>query len=294
MYRRSCPATAAAFTVCARSLCMAGCALSILLLAGCLRRGQPLIADRSLSSTQPPEPSAVGAATPAVATRYRVHRGDTLYSIAWRYRLDHRYLAALNNIPEPYTIYPGQQLRLRGKLAQRKSPTRQQPPVARVKPRPQTPVPKQQSERKPNPSGGAVSRKPSTNKVPVQAAPAGTWVWPVVSQLAHRQRVASGIDFVLRNKTQTQIAATAAGEVVYAGNGIGGFEHLIIVRHDPRLLSAYSFTGQSRVAEGQQVKAGQQIADIKVTGRTSQTLRFEVRRDGDPIDPRRLLRSTGS
>jgi lipoprotein NlpD len=43
---------------------------------------------------------------------YRVVRGDTMYSIAFRFGLDFRRLAAANAIAEPYTIYPGQELRL--------------------------------------------------------------------------------------------------------------------------------------------------------------------------------------
>ncbi len=44
---------------------------------------------------------------------YSVQRGDTLYSIAFRYRLDFRRLAAANGISAPYTIYPGQKIHLR-------------------------------------------------------------------------------------------------------------------------------------------------------------------------------------
>ncbi len=52
------------------------------------------------------------AATTAVAGSYLVARGDTLYGIAFRNKLDFRDLAAWNNIAAPYTIYPGQPLRL--------------------------------------------------------------------------------------------------------------------------------------------------------------------------------------
>lgn len=39
--------------------------------------------------------------------------GDTLYSIAWEAGHDYREIAAWNHIPRPYTIKPGQQLRVR-------------------------------------------------------------------------------------------------------------------------------------------------------------------------------------
>jgi len=41
---------------------------------------------------------------------YTVSRGDTLYSIAWKYEKDFRQLAEWNNISSPYDIYPGQRL----------------------------------------------------------------------------------------------------------------------------------------------------------------------------------------
>lgn len=45
---------------------------------------------------------------------YAVSRGDTLYSIAFRFGLDYRSLARINRIPPPYTIYPGERLLVRG------------------------------------------------------------------------------------------------------------------------------------------------------------------------------------
>ena len=44
---------------------------------------------------------------------YRVRRDDTLYSIAWRYGLDYRYLATINHIARPYHIETGQEIELR-------------------------------------------------------------------------------------------------------------------------------------------------------------------------------------
>ncbi|MDH5767277.1 MAG: LysM peptidoglycan-binding domain-containing protein, partial [Gammaproteobacteria bacterium] len=38
---------------------------------------------------------------------YTVKKGDTLYSIAWRYEKDFRDIARWNNIDSTYAIYPG-------------------------------------------------------------------------------------------------------------------------------------------------------------------------------------------
>lgn len=51
---------------------------------------------------------------------YTVRSGDTLYSIAWRFGLDYRFLAARNHISSPYAIEIGQRLYLRGKVKQAK------------------------------------------------------------------------------------------------------------------------------------------------------------------------------
>ena len=49
---------------------------------------------------------------------------------------------------------------------------------------------------------------------------------------------------------------------MYAGNGIAGFERLVIIKHSSELLSAYSFNGKMLVAEQQQVAGGMVIAEI--------------------------------
>ena len=52
------------------------------------------------------------ARTPIPGGSYEVAKGDTLYSIAFRKGVDFRDLAKWNGIAAPYTIWPGQQLRL--------------------------------------------------------------------------------------------------------------------------------------------------------------------------------------
>ncbi|TFZ33179.1 LysM domain-containing protein, partial [Pseudomonas syringae] len=56
------------------------------------------------------------AQRPTVTTgQYVVRRGDTLFSIACRYGWDWKALAARNQIPEPFTIKPGQTIRFDGR-----------------------------------------------------------------------------------------------------------------------------------------------------------------------------------
>ncbi|KFL36873.1 M23 family metallopeptidase, partial [Arenimonas donghaensis] len=79
--------------------------LVVALLAGC---GHSRVVKREGSR---PAPERATQSMPRSGD-YEVKRGDTLYGIAFRHGLDYREVAALNRIGPPYTIYPGQRLRL--------------------------------------------------------------------------------------------------------------------------------------------------------------------------------------
>jgi lipoprotein NlpD len=85
------------------------------------------------------------------------------------------------------------------------------------------------------------------------------------------------------------VRAAAAGEVVYAGSGIGGFRHLVIVKHDAVHLSAYSFDRPLAVREGQRVGLGEPLIEPPSTSARGGVLHFEIRKNGGPVDPRPLL-----
>ncbi len=228
-------------------------------LQACLQTGQPVVADRS--------PVFHGSAHAGGARgTYTVRKGDTLYSIAWRYELDYLGLARANGIRAPYIITPGQSMRL----------TTQLPKSTRLA-RPATRTPTQ----------GGTTRAPAPAPVPAQDT--AKWVWPLTQKPdVEFGKASKGMDFVFR--TQNSVRAASAGEVVYAGNGLGGYERLVIIKHARDLLSAYSFDGHATVNEQQRVKAGDRVADIKNRGRAKQSLHFELRQDGEPINPRSVLR----
>ncbi|MEO7323728.1 MAG: peptidoglycan DD-metalloendopeptidase family protein [Dokdonella sp.] len=89
-------------------------ALAALLLAACASTGPAPVEDRSLAGTQRNTANHPAESRPAAAPGgvYRVERGDTLYSIAFRHGTDYRDLAAWNGITAPYTIFVGRELRL--------------------------------------------------------------------------------------------------------------------------------------------------------------------------------------
>lgn len=78
-------------------------------MVGCASNPPAPVVDLSL----PNENShSANAAEAAKSQTYRVVRGDTLYSIAFKHGLDYRDLATWNGIASPYRILVGQQLRL--------------------------------------------------------------------------------------------------------------------------------------------------------------------------------------
>ncbi|HEY8682354.1 MAG TPA: peptidoglycan DD-metalloendopeptidase family protein, partial [Rhodanobacter sp.] len=81
------------------------------------------------------------------------------------------------------------------------------------------------------------------------------------------------------------VRAAADGVVVYSGNGLVGYGELVIIKHSDSFLSAYGHNSKRLVKEGQRVSAGQQIAVMGSTGATRNELEFQIRKDGNPVDP---------
>jgi lipoprotein NlpD len=80
-----------------------------LVLAGCDLTRSSVVVTRSAGSY---ETARTTTPPPPPGGSYRVVKGDTLYSIAFRNKVDFRDLAGWNGIASPYTIWPGQDLRL--------------------------------------------------------------------------------------------------------------------------------------------------------------------------------------
>jgi lipoprotein NlpD len=96
-----------------------------------------------------------------------------------------------------------------------------------------------------------------------------------------------GID--IRGELGEPVYAVNSGKVVYAGSGLVGYGNLLIIKHSDRYLSAYAHNSRLLVGEGKIVKAGDRIAEIGDSGTDSVKLHFEIRCDGEPIDPLRIL-----
>ncbi|WP_039802687.1 peptidoglycan DD-metalloendopeptidase family protein [Azotobacter chroococcum] len=271
---------------CAARLSLAGVAFA-LLLAGCA------------SSSRDSEQVVEQPVTPRIASgQHVVSRGESISSIAMRYGWDWRELAARNGIAAPYVIHPGQRIQL--------GPARQGDTVQTVRqPAPAATVaPAAASARLPTvataplrPAEGKTQAKPATTAPDARPAmssrsPSG-WAWPaegpLVGRFSSNGSLNKGID--IGGQLGQPVVAASDGSVVYAGGGLRGYGELIIIKHSDIYVSAYGHNRRLLVREGQQVKAGQTIAEMGSTGTDRVKLHFEIRRQGKPVDPLQYLPS---
>ncbi len=226
---------------------------------------------------------------PVSSGQYQVQRGDTLYSIAFRFGWDWKALAARNGIAPPYLIRVGQVIRFDGQPAGR-PPVVATAPVVVAQPssRPSTPVQGRPVQTTPP---APVKTTPSVTALPPTQRSASGWLWPsngpVIGRFSSNGSLNKGID--IAGELGQPVLAASDGSVVYAGSGLRGYGELVIIKHSDTYVSAYGHNRRLLVQEGQQVKAGQKIAEMGSTGTDRVKLHFEVRRQGKPVDPLQYL-----
>jgi len=215
-----------------------------------------------LSSCASSEPSEPGV--------YVVRPEDTLYSIAWRHNLDYHDLARWNQLGADFRISVGQRLLL--------GPPSGRPHASG----PTAPVNPPQGARE-LPRSGTPRAAANRQALAGVAIPHLTWVWPTDRSTPPRPVQSGGILF--SGKLGQEVRAAAAGRVVYTGSGIRGYGQLVIIKHGDVLLSAYAYNRAILVQEGQEVSAGQAIAQMGEGAHQAASLYFEIRVEGKPIDP---------
>jgi murein DD-endopeptidase MepM/ murein hydrolase activator NlpD len=121
-----------------------------------------------------------------------------------------------------------------------------------------------------------------TSPVPgaVMTSPFGWRTHPIFGTA----RLHTGIDFGVGSGTP--IRAADHGVVIDA-SWMGGYGKAVMVDHGQGLVTLYAHTSAYYVTVGQRVRKGQIIAAVGSTGySTGPHLHLEVRKNGNPIDPR--------
>ena len=259
--------------------------LVTMILYGCAQQSAPVV--------------SLDIPSPAVITNHVVQKGETLYSIAWRYDLNVSRLAKNNRLSASTNIYPGQILNIgeemkadfqkevsslqtklpngyplsadsfnleRGEKSSEKLPKKQEVEADVTK----------GIEVLPNLKNEKAAKQSSLKTVK------NYWQWPVRGKLKAEfnvQNLQKGI--TIETVGRASVRAAASGKVVYAGDGLRGYGQLIIVKHNEMLLSAYAQNEKILVYEGQAIDSMEIISKLGPSG----ILYFEIRKDGRPVDP---------
>lgn len=200
---------------------------------------------------EPPvaRPSAAAGPVPAY---HVVRAGETLFRIAARYGRSVADLARWNGLGDGSMIRVGQRIRLH-------------PPDGGP------------------PSSGGAGSPPAA----LPAEPAPPWQWPVpgpvVAAFGQSRTTASGIQF--GGALGAPVHAAADGVVVYSGRGLAGYGALVIIKHNESWLTAYGHNQALLVGEGERIRRGQEIARMGEGPGRRPLLHFEIRRNGEPVDP---------
>ena len=115
------------------------------------------------------------------------------------------------------------------------------------------------------------------------------WQWPSAGSLAGGFEDGKSKGLLFAGKAGDPVLAAADGRVVYAGSGLRGYGNLVILKHNNTYLTAYAHNQSLLVKEDQAVRRGQRIAEMGGTDAERVQLHFEIRRQGKPVDPAKLL-----
>ncbi|HBH10180.1 MAG TPA: peptidase M23 [Gammaproteobacteria bacterium] len=270
--------------------------LIFILLQACASGGIAPVSNRDEIKDTPPNISKPGKKIEKKESKKRVNtpkkivknkkdchvvaKGDTLYSIAWRYNYDYRQLANWNDIDAPYVIYLGNSICF--KLNKGKS-------VKKIKSQPDEDedLGKEQIQQNqvaqvnPNVGDKKSGKKLSPGKI--------KWFWPTRGKIVKSDSPTSKKGVDISGSSGQPVKAAAEGKIVYSGSGLVGYGKLIIIKHNDKFLSAYAYNSDLLVNEGDIVKAGQKISEMGQDQSGRNILHFEIRLNGNPINPLKYL-----
>ncbi|HYS82680.1 MAG TPA: LysM peptidoglycan-binding domain-containing M23 family metallopeptidase [Anaeromyxobacteraceae bacterium] len=210
------------------------------------------------------QPGAEGHLEPElVGVVHVVKQGETLYRIARAYGVPLADLVEVNDLGDPRQLAAGSELFVPG--AARRLDLATGGEAAAQPARPDEPEP-----------------PPRADRVTPRLR------WPLQGVLYSRYGVRQGqrhdgID--ISAPEGTHVGAAAPGAVIYAGVQ-AGYGSIVILRHEGGLLTLYAHASALLVHQGERVAAGQPIARVGQSGRTSGPhLHFEVREGTRPRNP---------
>lgn len=233
-----------------------------------------------------------------------VAKGETLYKISSRTAVPVATLIDLNGLTPPYTVFPGQALRLglppthfvsKGDtlysisraygvdLHSLASANGLASPYA-LHLNQKLVIPVSEKTLKPK------APTPSS----MSAVADSSFVWPlkgaVLSKFGPKAGGLHNDGINIRGRLGEDVRAANDGVVIYAGDGLKSYGNLILLRHRGGWVTAYAHNERLLIVRGALVKQGEVIAHVGQTGGVSEPqLHFEIRRGVSAVDPMSYL-----
>ncbi len=247
---------------------------------------------------------------------YLVKKGDNLYSISRNFKTPIKDLIKVNNISEPYKIFPGQRISLpfnkthkikKGEtlfsisrqyetniytlsklnsiknidsvfVGQKLIIPRQ---IILIKKNKKKKIEKKYNK---NTFSRKLEIKDSNNR----------FIWPVRGKLISKYGKTKdgfyndGIN--INSQKGVKVLSSEEGEVIYSGNEIPGYGNLILIKHSKNWITAYAHLNEVFIEKGKLVKKGDKIGSVGNTGNVRfPQLHFEIRKGKESVDPLRFL-----
>jgi lipoprotein NlpD len=229
-----------------------------------------------------------------------VKNGETLYTIGMNSGYGYQRLALWNHIPPPYNIMTGKKIKFFDPGLTSDFTLEKQLITAVEKVSIRSKKTGNSFTNKTNVENSSPHKKPQTNLAGKKQQKSIETIdnkkifelnfgWPVKGRVLNGFSPSHNKGIDIAGKKGQPIKATEAGKVVYGGQGLIGFGQLLIIKHDDVYLSAYANNSRLLVNEGQQVEKGQIIAEIGNVGINQTSLHFEIRKNGKPVNPLKLL-----
>ncbi len=220
---------------------------------------------------------------------YTIKPGDTLIRIGLDTGQNWKDIVRWNSIANPNVLEVGQVLRIVAPGVDPGAATTRPVTTAKVETRSLDAKPAGAVAA----SAASAAPAPTTSPPPPAAPREGdddvAWGWPSAAPVATPFDETRNKGLVFKGKPGDPVLAAADGRVVYAGSGLRGYGNLVILKHNATYLTAYAHNQTLLVKDDQPVKRGQKIAEMGSTDADSVQLHFEIRRQGKPIDPAKLL-----
>lgn len=235
-----------------------------------------LVAAAALGCRSAPRPGS------GPGTWYVVRAGDNLWRLSQRYGVSVDAIRESNRVRDVRNLQIGQRLWIPGadpEAAAAVSAPAPDPPGTRVA----SSAPPYTLERR---WGAACEDAARDHGLAFE--------WPVLGRVtsaygaARGGRSHDGIDIAAARGTP--VLAAEAGKVVYAGDGLGAYGRVIVLKHLGSWATVYAHNERNLVQEGDFVERGDVIARVGSTGNASAPhLHFEIRHSNRARDPRACL-----